>query len=67
MRVTTLFKRLLRLDGVRVVAVQVGEEEGRERVVVDLARPARRSASLSALRFSHTGRLRLLVAQPPAS
>lgn len=42
MRVTTLFKRLLRLDGVRVVAVELAGEPGRERVVVDLARPARR-------------------------
>ena len=42
MRVTTLFKRLLRLDGVRVVAVELEGEPGRERVVVDLERPARR-------------------------
>lgn len=42
MRVTTLFKRLLRLDGVRVVAVELGAEDGSERVVVDLARPPRR-------------------------
>ena len=41
MRVTTLFKRLLRLDGVRVVAVGLSEV-GRQQVVVDLARPARR-------------------------
>ena len=41
MRVTTLFKRLLRLDGVRVVAVELSEV-GRQQVVVDLARPARR-------------------------
>ncbi|MGH3691785.1 MAG: helix-turn-helix domain-containing protein [Acidimicrobiia bacterium] len=42
MPVTTLFKRLLRLDGVRVVAVELEGEPGRERVVVDLERPARR-------------------------
>jgi hypothetical protein len=42
MRVTTLFKRLLRLDGVRVVAAELEGEPGRERVVVDLERPARR-------------------------
>jgi transposase len=41
MRVTTLFKRLLRLEGVRVVAVELAGEPGVERVVVDLARPAR--------------------------
>jgi transposase len=40
--VTTLFKRLLRLDGVRVVAVGLDGAPGKERVVVDLARPARR-------------------------
>src|SRR6266508_1693509 len=42
MRVTTLFKRLLRLDGVRVVTVGVEGEPGRERVVVALERPAGR-------------------------
>jgi transposase len=42
MRVTTLFKRLLRLDGVRVVAVRLEGEPGSERVLVDLERPARR-------------------------
>jgi transposase len=42
MRVTTLFKRLLHLDGVRVVAVELEGEPGRERVIVDLERPARR-------------------------
>lgn len=42
MRVTTLFKRLLRLDGVRVVGVELEGEAGRERVLVDVARPARR-------------------------
>jgi transposase len=42
MRVTTLFKRLLRLEGARVVAVELVGEPGAERVVVDLARPARR-------------------------
>ena len=42
MRVTTLFKRLLGLDGVRVVAVELEGEPGRERVVVDLVRPPRR-------------------------
>src|SRR6266542_2497335 len=42
MRVTTVFKRLLRLDGVRVVAVELDGEPGKERVVVDLVRPARR-------------------------
>ena len=42
MRVTTLFKRLLHLEGVRVVAVELEGEPGQERVVVELARPARR-------------------------
>lgn len=42
MRVTTLFKRLLRLDGVRVVAVELEGEPGKERLLVELARPARR-------------------------
>ena len=42
MRVTALFKRLLRLEGVRVVAVELSGEPGEERVVVDLARPPRR-------------------------
>jgi transposase len=42
MRVTTLFKRLLRLQGVRVVAVELAGEEGKERLVVELARPAQR-------------------------
>ena len=42
MRVTTLFKRLLRLGGVRVVGVELEGEPGRERVLVDLVRPARR-------------------------
>lgn len=42
MRVTTLFKRLLRLDGVRVVAVELEGEAGEERIVVELARPPRR-------------------------
>src|SRR4051794_9500574 len=42
MRVTTLFKRLLRLEGVRVVAVELVGEPGEERLVVDLARPPRR-------------------------
>src|SRR5437773_2881621 len=42
MRVTTLFKRLLRLEGVRVVAVELEGESGSERVVVELARPPRR-------------------------
>jgi transposase len=42
MRVTTLFKRLLRLEGARVVAVELEGEPGAERVVVDLARPQRR-------------------------
>jgi hypothetical protein len=42
MRVTTLFKRLLRLDGVRVMAVEFDGEEGKERVLVELARPKRR-------------------------
>ncbi len=42
MRVATLFKRLLRLDGVRVVAVELGGEGGEERVLVELARPGRR-------------------------
>ena len=42
MRVTTLFKRLLGLRGVRVVAVALEQEAGRERVVVDLAWTRRR-------------------------
>jgi transposase len=42
MRVTTLFKRLLRLEGMRVVAVALEGERGHERVLVDVARPARR-------------------------
>jgi transposase len=42
MRVTTLFKRLLRLEGVRVVAVELEGEPGHERVLVDVERPARR-------------------------
>jgi transposase len=41
MRVTTLFKRLLRVDGVRVVAVALEDGEG-GRVVVEVARPQRR-------------------------
>ena len=36
----TLFKRLLHLDGVRVVAVELEGEEGEERVLLELARPA---------------------------
>ena len=42
MRVTTLFKGLLGVDGVRVVAVELEGEPGRERVVVDLVRPPQR-------------------------
>jgi transposase len=42
MRVTTLFKRLLRLEGMRVVAVALEGDPGHERVLVDVARPARR-------------------------
>jgi transposase len=41
MRVTTLFKRLLRLEGVRVLAVRL-DEEGAGGVVVDLAWARRR-------------------------
>ena len=41
MRVATLFKRLLRLGRERVVGVELIEGEN-ERVVVDIARPARR-------------------------
>jgi transposase len=41
MRVATLFKRLLRLGRERVVGVEL-REDGEERVVVDIARPARR-------------------------
>ena len=41
MRVTTLFKRLLRLEGVRVVAVELEGEPSKERLLVDLARPPR--------------------------
>jgi transposase len=41
MRVRTLFKRLLRLEGVRVVAVELEGGSGHERVLVDLERPAR--------------------------
>ena len=36
----TLFGRLLHLDGVRVVAVELEGEEGKERVLVELGRPA---------------------------
>lgn len=42
MRVTTLFKRLLHLEGVRVVGVELEQLRGRERVVVSIERPARR-------------------------
>jgi transposase len=42
MRVTTLFKRLLGLEGVRVVAVRLEGERGSEWVMVDLARAPRR-------------------------
>jgi transposase len=42
MRVTALFKRLLRLEGARVVAVELDGEPGAERLLVDLARPPRR-------------------------
>ncbi len=41
MRVMTLLKRLLRLEGVRVVAVESTGEWGEERLLVELARPAR--------------------------
>lgn len=36
MRVTTLFNRLLRLEGVRVVAVELEEERGRQARVPQL-------------------------------
>ena len=42
MRVTTLFKRLLGLEGVRVVSVELEQEDGKERVVVGLAWARRR-------------------------
>jgi hypothetical protein len=42
MRVRTLFKRLLRLDGVRVVPVELEGGLGQERLLVELARPQRR-------------------------
>jgi transposase len=42
MRVTTLFKRLLRLDAARVVGVELGGRGDAEQVVVELARPMRR-------------------------
>jgi transposase len=41
MRVASLFKRLLRLGAERVMGVELGQE-GEERVIVDLARPAGR-------------------------
>jgi len=42
MRVATLFKRLLRLDGSRVLTVELVGEAGEEAVVVDVALPQRR-------------------------
>lgn len=42
MRVTTLFKRLLRLGRERVVGVELHDDDEGERVVIDLARPERR-------------------------
>jgi transposase len=42
MRVATLFKRLLRLGGGRVVAVEVEDEDGIERVIVTVALRGRR-------------------------
>jgi hypothetical protein len=42
MRLTTLCKRLLRLEGVRLAAVELEGEAGQERVVVELVRPQRR-------------------------
>ena len=42
MRVTTLFKRLLRLGRERVVAVELCDDDEGERLVIDLARPGRR-------------------------
>jgi len=42
MRVTSLFKRLLGLEGVRVVGVELVGEAGAERLLVLLARPERR-------------------------
>jgi len=43
MRVATLFKRLLRLDGERVVGLELTEIDGREAVIVDLALRRRRA------------------------
>ena len=40
MRVAGIFKRLLRLERVRVVGVEIVAEEDGEAVVVDLARPS---------------------------
>ena len=61
MRVTTLFKRLLRLEGVRVVAVAlVGP--GQERGVVDLPRPQARRRQRDRVQLSEpaSGRCALL-------
>jgi transposase len=47
MRVAGLFKRLLGLEGVRVVGVEVEEHAGRRQLVVRVARPARRRMACS--------------------
>jgi transposase len=47
MRVATLFKRLLRLGGARVVGVELVEEDDAERVVVTLSLPPRRAMRCS--------------------
>lgn len=47
MRVATLFKRLLRLGGQRVVAVELIEEDDAEKVVVTIALRARRAMRCS--------------------
>jgi transposase len=51
MRVTTLCKRLLRLEGVRVAAVELEGEAGQERVVVELVRAQRRLLRCPRCRF----------------
>jgi transposase len=48
MRVATLFKRLLRLEGVRVVGVEIGEDERGPLVVVQVARRTGRVRACSA-------------------
>jgi len=52
MRVATLFKRLLRLDGLRVLTVELVGEAGEEAVIVDVALPQRRKLVCSRCGFS---------------